>query len=642
MAAPFLEKPQWRYSKRQSNKVVGQLGLGCKAAFAYTDKFNITSWQNGEKKVYCAYIDETGVGKIALLASDTSNERDGIEIQIPVKQVDYYSFGQETRELLKFFEPIPRLYGGNQEPLEKTKYSLEGQVDSIKFGMVDSNNQNAYNSRSYFHTTVIMGGVPYKVNSNEIRSTIEQDNNQNYYDYEKFFRLGVHFFVNIGDVDVAAHREALEYTDRTKKVLLSYFMKARDEALKIKAKQVSAVKTYKEANELYCSIQCDGVFWRDIVINHSWNNKKLDGKIIPDNDVLTIWYPIKKSNGHRWVKINSIPCGSVNLFMVDNVKGWKQKMGNWLEYKPNLSFSKVFILERTTEDDKEWNDFYEERCIDEYEITPISKCIVPKEELDKIRGTKRIAKRISFSHVGNVFVLKDRQNREYSTTKSKDWERIKEIPDSEKHYVVLDRFFVMCNGTEITIRQFEKMLAIAESLNFKIDKVYGVKASQEEKLDDTWKPLIPEIKAVIQKSNMLQSYINIDNFEKETPLQLFSFIGLKAEFPKGSIADKLIKKTTKLVEDIRANNSIERNKDIFVLLGLWDQLTRIKPDYSLKELIQDAKNTYPLTAKLGIFPGAKGGYGYSLNYRLSKVAAPDMQIRDVAPSIVDYVTLIGK
>jgi len=53
-------------NKTHSNKFTGQLGLGSKSPFAYTDSFTVTSWTDGSKRCYNAHISAAGYPAIAL------------------------------------------------------------------------------------------------------------------------------------------------------------------------------------------------------------------------------------------------------------------------------------------------------------------------------------------------------------------------------------------------------------------------------------------------------------------------------------------------------------------------------------------------------------------------------------------------
>ena len=54
-------------TKRNSNALIGQLGLGSKSAFAYGDNFVINSFIGGKMSSYNAFIDDSQVGQIAKL-----------------------------------------------------------------------------------------------------------------------------------------------------------------------------------------------------------------------------------------------------------------------------------------------------------------------------------------------------------------------------------------------------------------------------------------------------------------------------------------------------------------------------------------------------------------------------------------------
>lgn len=64
----FFRYTQYGHSdKRDSDDEAGTLGLGCKSGFAYGDSFTVTSWYNGEKRVYLAVLDQSDMGEMQLL-----------------------------------------------------------------------------------------------------------------------------------------------------------------------------------------------------------------------------------------------------------------------------------------------------------------------------------------------------------------------------------------------------------------------------------------------------------------------------------------------------------------------------------------------------------------------------------------------
>ena len=90
-------------TKRKSNKLIGQLGLGSKSAFAYGDNFVIDSYVNGKKSTYNAYIDPSQIGMIAKMNEEETSEPNGVEICIPVKYADIYGFKDKIKNFFKFW-----------------------------------------------------------------------------------------------------------------------------------------------------------------------------------------------------------------------------------------------------------------------------------------------------------------------------------------------------------------------------------------------------------------------------------------------------------------------------------------------------------------------------------------------------------
>ena len=52
-----------RSTKRDSNEVVGMLGIGSKSGFAYADTFTVVSRHGGRVRTYVAALDESEIGR---------------------------------------------------------------------------------------------------------------------------------------------------------------------------------------------------------------------------------------------------------------------------------------------------------------------------------------------------------------------------------------------------------------------------------------------------------------------------------------------------------------------------------------------------------------------------------------------------
>jgi DNA topoisomerase VI subunit B len=78
-------------SKEDTNDEVGQLGLGSKSPFAYTDTFTVTAFDGATKRVYTAFM-ASDLPQLALLHEGDSDEPQGILVEFPVKYQDVSDF----------------------------------------------------------------------------------------------------------------------------------------------------------------------------------------------------------------------------------------------------------------------------------------------------------------------------------------------------------------------------------------------------------------------------------------------------------------------------------------------------------------------------------------------------------------------
>jgi hypothetical protein len=98
-------------TKRNDNIQTGGFGLGAKTPFSYSDTFTIITNHNGVQYNYACFIDETKVGKLALLSQTKTSEPNGTEILIPVKPADFNSFIQSTEYVTRHWKVKPIIKG---------------------------------------------------------------------------------------------------------------------------------------------------------------------------------------------------------------------------------------------------------------------------------------------------------------------------------------------------------------------------------------------------------------------------------------------------------------------------------------------------------------------------------------------------
>lgn len=82
-------------TKKSNSNVTGGFGLGCKSPFAYTDSFQVTSWNQGKMSVYNvakAAIENDGKPGIVPIVTGIPTEESGLEVKFQLGKHDVNTF----------------------------------------------------------------------------------------------------------------------------------------------------------------------------------------------------------------------------------------------------------------------------------------------------------------------------------------------------------------------------------------------------------------------------------------------------------------------------------------------------------------------------------------------------------------------
>lgn len=190
-------------TKRETNSVVGVLGIGSKSFFCYTDSFTVTSWYEGKKCIYIATLDDSDIGVMHKVHEEPCPlEETGIEVKAAAKTQDIEEFHEKARMLFPFFSPRPEV---NIDELytPRTSYRYAHEFKNGAIYVPDG---------YYFKKECLarMGCISYKIDLSYIPE-------------EKVFfsRFQTVLYLNIGEADIAANREELKYTEKTRTAILS-------------------------------------------------------------------------------------------------------------------------------------------------------------------------------------------------------------------------------------------------------------------------------------------------------------------------------------------------------------------------------------------------------------------------------------
>jgi hypothetical protein len=228
-------------TKRNSNEQIGMLGLGSKSGFAYGDSFLITSFIDGERHTYSAFIDESKLGQIVQLSVSTTQEKDGLEIAVPVSEDDLDEFREKSIKLFKHFKVKPLIHGLSDH--EKDGLEMETLFEGEDWKYLKERNHDP---------VAVMGGIPYSFDSYDIDLMDDPKAEA----LREIINSHLVLEFEIGDLNITASREALEFTKHTKESLLKKIGKVNSE-LKVEVeKSFGDCKTMFDAKRLLGEV-CD-------------------------------------------------------------------------------------------------------------------------------------------------------------------------------------------------------------------------------------------------------------------------------------------------------------------------------------------------------------------------------------------------
>ena len=215
-------------TKTDSNAFIGALGLGSKSPFSYTDNFTVTAIKDGHKGIYTAFINDSGVPSIALMAEEsTSDLHSGVEIKFSVNERgDYEKFRQEADYVYRYFEKVPKITG-NKFTVTKLEYESRDIIPGVH-----SYKRTGYGSNV---SRAIMGNIAYPIDVPNAQKNLGT--------LTSLLECGLEIHFGIGELDFQASREGLSYIQTT------------IDSIKNKLETLNASLTdvlAKEANSITC------------------------------------------------------------------------------------------------------------------------------------------------------------------------------------------------------------------------------------------------------------------------------------------------------------------------------------------------------------------------------------------------------
>lgn len=234
-------------TKRADNTQIGGFGIGGKTPLAYKrstgygegeydNSFFIITTFEGVKYTYCVYEGEKAP-IISPLHEEKTSDHNGTEIRVPVLKKDMQTFQREMKKQLYYFENV--IFEGFHE----TRYDDTVITDSDgnpvsaipnEYQIIRGKNflyrGSTYNSAMH----ICLGRVAYPIDYDTLGLSSR--------DYD----LPVAVKLEVGDLNVTASRESIDYSEKTIKMLKKKLEQVKAEIIEMIGKQYSGIQSLKD------------------------------------------------------------------------------------------------------------------------------------------------------------------------------------------------------------------------------------------------------------------------------------------------------------------------------------------------------------------------------------------------------------
>lgn len=248
-------------TKREDNVQTGGFGLGAKTPFAYSNSFVIVTVVNGIKYQYNCYIDETKVGKLALMSQEETKEPNGTEIVIPVEPKDAKAFSEWTEQACRHWAVKPLIKGGSIN-WQTPKPILEGK------GWAISTANDSYNRQA----KMVIDGIEYPLVLDSLRI---------YADTKLIDACRGHvlMYFGVGELTLSASREQIYLDKKTQDKIRARLVEMQHDIKSLLLAKIDAFPNLWEAN-IYYRKELTTVFhdlsffgkleWKGIALHSGW------------------------------------------------------------------------------------------------------------------------------------------------------------------------------------------------------------------------------------------------------------------------------------------------------------------------------------------------------------------------------------
>lgn len=423
-------------TKRSSDLAVGMLGIGSKAAFAYSDTFMVSSWHGGMKRVYVAALDDSDMGVMQRLHEEPcEKDETGVEIKIAVRPEDISEFTDKGCNLYSHFVPQPAINIALRPPREADAVLENGTIYEREGEWV-----------------ALMGCVPYRININQISDFEEAEGL-----WLPVSKLSGVLNFDIGEVEISASREELKYTKKTKTILIDRFESLIEEYVQHSLSVIKSNSITPWAKRLRMSgLQRMGLPFPDS--SEHWTTTRVP--IFHNDGKEQILFTVVRDKN----QVSNIPVYQNVRLVVKNdprkIKGFRLIGGDYV-INPIKGASLTKVREQL------------DRFLKAADLTGIE--IIDISTIPFCEPVSRYARRTNKKHLVKTFRLVGCST---SGSRSDNWEIVTREPTDDDVFVIINRFEVEDFPNFYDTHKTD--MEIASVLGAEMPEVYGYKSTAKK------------------------------------------------------------------------------------------------------------------------------------------------------------------
>lgn len=521
-------------TKRNSNEFIGQLGIGSKSGFAYGDNFLVTSYMDGKKITYNCVLDKSGVGALLHLTTEDTNEDPGVEITIPVKKNDLINFKLKSLNFFKYWNVYPNIVGISEEELNQSKSSADPMLNGDGWEIYP------VTQSTYGAAFVVMGNISYPLTWDLVYDYNSRYNNTSFTPFFNFLKNSIVVLrMDIGSIEMAPSREALQYTEKT----IGSIRTKVDNIIKIMRnsiqQKIAGAKSIWDARRIYGNIfgyindegnasaqrtyrQLESCFENTLV----WNNITIKSASFHDLHMYDanlgkLQYPQRVINQSfnsfhisakgimKHYKIsytaNVLKCDPTHIIVINDISNKKTINKTAIRYylDNHKTVKVIYYLNFNTVAAKD--SWFKELHFDTVPLVNMSDIVAeyiknkPKVVRNKI--PKELTK-IGYINVPSY----------YRSSNFTQYETV-DLTQTTGLYIYSEDRLVEINGKKCNLIYFlDDLKNLNNAFKLNLDKVYivGPRIKENKKFDASkWQNVVDLINATLKNNNTVENYVEI-------------------------------------------------------------------------------------------------------------------------------------